>query len=155
MRVALDTNVLVYAEGIHDAGRQAAALALIQQLPANDTCVPVQAFGELFNVLTKKASWPHHRAREAILAWRDIFLAIDTDEDVLLSAIDLATDHQMSVWDAIMIGCAARAKCRLLLSEDLQDGFTWQGVTVVNPFADNPHPLLQAVLAGAASTPPE
>ena len=39
---------------------------------------------------------------------------------------------------------AADAGCRLLLSEDLQDGFTWRGVTVVDPFADKPHPLLAA-----------
>ncbi|WP_205963481.1 PIN domain-containing protein [Roseicella aquatilis] len=30
---------------------------------------------------------------------------------------------------------AAEAECRLLLSEDIQDGFTWRGVTVRNPFA--------------------
>ncbi|TIP50920.1 MAG: PIN domain-containing protein, partial [Mesorhizobium sp.] len=36
--------------------------------------------------------------------------------------------------------------CRLLLSEDLQDGFTWGGVTVVNPFASPRHALLDALL---------
>jgi len=30
----------------------------------------------------------------------------------------------------------------------MQDGFTWSGVTVANPFATNPHPLLAALLAG-------
>jgi len=30
---------------------------------------------------------------------------------------------------------AAEHRCRLLLSEDFQNGFTWQGVTVINPFA--------------------
>jgi hypothetical protein len=32
------------------------------------------------------------------------------------------------------------------LSEDLQEGFTWAGVTVVNPFASTQHALLQAPL---------
>jgi predicted nucleic acid-binding protein len=39
--------------------------------------------------------------------------------------------------------------CRLLLSEDLQEGFTWRGVTVTNPFAKSRHPLLDALLEGA------
>jgi hypothetical protein len=29
----------------------------------------------------------------------------------------------------------AKVGCRLLLSEDLQEGFPWRGVTVTNPFA--------------------
>ena len=37
-------------------------------------------------------------------------------------------------------------RCRLLLSEDLQEGFTWRGVTVVNPFAPTLHPVLAALL---------
>ena len=43
-----------------------------------------------------------------------------------------------------MLSAAGEARCRLLLSEDLQEGFTWGGVTVANPFAATPHPLLQA-----------
>jgi predicted nucleic acid-binding protein len=33
-----------------------------------------------------------------------------------------------------------------VLSEDLQDGFTWHGVTVVNPFRETPHHLLAALI---------
>ena len=44
------------------------------------------------------------------------------------------------------MAAAGEAGCRLLLSEDLQDGFTWSGVTVVNPFAKNRHPILTALL---------
>jgi predicted nucleic acid-binding protein len=54
--------------------------------------------------------------------------------------------HQLAFWDAIVLSAAADANCRVLLSEDLQDGFTWSGVTVVNPFAATPHPLLDAAL---------
>jgi hypothetical protein len=56
------------------------------------------------------------------------------------------------------MSAAADARCRLLLSEDLQDGFTWTGVTVVNPLAHSTHPLLRALIArddrepGAAPT---
>ena len=40
---------------------------------------------------------------------------------------------------------AAQAGCRLLLSEDLQEGFTWGAVTVVNPFSSQRHALLNAL----------
>jgi hypothetical protein len=34
------------------------------------------------------------------------------------------------------------------LSEDFSSGFTWGGVTVVNPFASPTSPLLAALLIG-------
>jgi predicted nucleic acid-binding protein len=61
-------------------------------------------------------------------------------------AADLATDHRLGIWDAVILTAASHAGCRLLLSEDLQEGFTWGGVTVVNPFAFPRHALLSALL---------
>jgi hypothetical protein len=37
----------------------------------------------------------------------------------------------------------------MLLSEDLRDGFSWNGVTVVNPFAKTPSPLVKQLLLWA------
>lgn len=146
MIVALDTNLLAYAEGANDAARQAAALDIIAALPAGAAIVPVQVLGELFRVLTGKMKWPAAAARAAILSWRDAIPVHDTTEDALLAAMDLVADHRLSIWDALILAVAANAHCRLLLSEDLQDGFTWRGVTVVNPFAKPRHPLLAPLL---------
>jgi predicted nucleic acid-binding protein len=46
------------------------------------------------------------------------------------------------------LSAASQAGCRLLLSEDLQEGFTWAGVTVVNPFSSPRHALLETLLEG-------
>ena len=58
----------------------------------------------------------------------------------------LARDHQLGIWDAVILASAADAGCRLLLSEDLQDGFSWSGVTVANPFVSKPNPLLKRLV---------
>jgi predicted nucleic acid-binding protein len=149
MKVALDTNILAYAEGINDAGRRDAALDVLRKLPQERTFLPVQALGELFHVLMRKARREAAGARAAVLGWRDAFSTIETSPTVLLAAMDLSADHQLTIWDAIMICTAAEAGCRLLLSEDLQHGFTWSGVTVINPFVTPRHALLDAVLADA------
>lgn len=146
MKVALDTNVLAYAEGINGAERRARALDLIGRLPPEATVIPAQVLGELFNVVVRKGGRTRSDARNAMLSWRDAFSVIETSSDVMLAAADLATDHQLGIWDAVILSAASRAGCRLLLSEDLQQGFTWGGVTVVDPFASPPHPLLAAVL---------
>lgn len=146
MRVALDTNILAYAEGVNGTPMKKTALALVQKLPDGLTLLPVQTLGELFNLLVRKAGRSPVRARKAILSWRDAFPLIETSAEVMLAAADLATDHQLSIWDSVILSAAAEAGCRLLLSEDLQDGFTWRGVTVTNPFASTKHELLAALL---------
>jgi predicted nucleic acid-binding protein len=146
VRIALDTNVLAYAEGINGAERRDAALALIRRLPQEASVVPVQVLGELFNVLVRKGGKPRSEARNALLSWRDTFPVVETSPEVILTAADLATDHQLGIWDAVILAAASQAGCRLLLSEDLHEGFTWAGVTVVNPFSTPRHPLLHALL---------
>ncbi|TXL71487.1 PIN domain-containing protein [Vineibacter terrae] len=150
MKVALDTNVLAYAEGVNDDGRRDVALELVRGLPQEAAVIPVQVLGELFNVLVRKAGRSRTDAREALLAWRDSFAAAETSPEVMLTAADLAIDHRFGIWDAVVVSAASHAGCRLLLSEDLQDGFTWGGVTVVNPFASPRHVLLESLLEGGA-----
>ena len=109
--------------------------------------MPAQVLGELFNVLVRKGGRSRAEARDALLSWRDAFPVVETSPDVVLAAADLATDHRLTIWDAVILTAASRSGCRLLLSEDLQDGFTWAGVTVVNPFASPRHALHGALLA--------
>ena len=153
MNVAVDSNVLAYAEGVNGARNRDAAVSLLQALPPETTLLPVQALGELFTVLVRKAGKSRADAAAAVVAGhhRDVgdeFPLIETSNEVLLAATDLADAHQLSLWDAVMLSAAADAKCRLLLSEDLQEGFTWRGVTVTNPFAARLHPLLNALING-------
>jgi predicted nucleic acid-binding protein len=147
VKIALDTNILAYAEGVNTAEKKQAALEVVRRLAPEAVVIPVQALGELFYVLVRKAGKSPSRARTAILSWQDAFEVVETSSTVLLSAIDLAGTHRLSIWDAIMVSAAADAGCRLLLTEDMQDGFTWKGVTVANPFAASLNPLLQSALS--------
>ncbi|MBP0661679.1 hypothetical protein J8J07_22440, partial [Mycobacterium tuberculosis] len=49
-------------------------------------------------------------------------------------ALVLAVEQHLQVWDALILAVAEEAGCETLLSEDLQDGFRWRRLTVVNPF---------------------
>lgn len=144
--VAIDTNVLAYAEGTNGESKRWVALELLRMLPPELTLLPAQTLGELFNVLVKKAGRTRADAEQAVLSWGDAFPIIETSSAVVLAAMALAGDHQLTIWDAIILAAAADAGCRLLLSEDLQDGFTWSGVTVTNPFAFPRHTLLDAIV---------
>jgi len=134
MRVALDTNILAYAEGVNGEERKASALALLDARADDEIVVPVQVLGELFVVLVRKAGRGAGEARAAIMQWSDSFEVAETTVGVLFEALEIATAHRLAFWDAAILAAAAQAGCRLLLSEDLHDGFLWRGVTVHNPF---------------------
>ena len=148
MRVALDTNVLVYAEGFGDDVRCQSAGELIAKLKPTDLIVAVQVLGELSRVLTSKMKKSGSEVRDLLLSWSDGVVVADTTWSAFQSAMDLSVDHKISMWDALILAVAAENKCRLLLSEDFQNGFTWRGVTVVNPFETKakPYKLLAAAL---------
>ena len=144
--VALDSNILVYAENVNGRRKQRQALAILNKLAPEFTFVPIQALGELASVLVRKGGWSRMDAQRAVTAWGDAFPIIETSPGVMLSAITLSTDHQLGIWDSVMLAAASDARCRLLLSEDLQESFSWSGVTVANPFARRKHPLLAEIL---------
>ena len=104
-------------------GRKVNALNLIQRLPAGSALLPVQALGDLFQLLVRRVQRTPAQARAAILGWRDAFPLIETSENVIVGAAELAA----------VLACAAEGECRLLLSEDRQEGFAWNSVTVTNP----------------------
>ena len=51
MRIALDTNVLAYAEGTNGEVMRDRTLELIQRLPPEAIVLPVQSLGELLSLI--------------------------------------------------------------------------------------------------------
>ncbi len=114
-------------------------------IATGEIVLPVQTLNELFHVPVRKAKRRPSRARAAALSWRDAYAVVETSAAVLVNATDLASDQGLSIWDSVVLAASAEAECRLLLSVDLQEGFTWRGVTVTDPFAPTLHPILAAM----------
>ncbi len=147
MRIALDTNLLVYAEAATDDPRSSTVTALLAELPADQLVLPLQVLGELHRVLTQKAKWPRPLAQTAINTWMQAYETAPTTPAVLQTALQIASDHQISTWDAIILAVAAEQRCRYLLSEDYHNGFQWQSTRVINPFVGGVPADLVAVAA--------
>jgi predicted nucleic acid-binding protein len=146
MRLTLDTNILVYAAD-RDAGvRHQIALNLVRQARGRDCVITLQALAELFNALVRKNKVPIARATAIVTAWREAVPCVAADDACLIDAMAAVADHGLSFWDAMIWATAKRSGCRLLISEDGQDGRTLGGVTIVNPFASTPSPLIAAAL---------
>ena len=61
-------------------------------------------------------------------------------------AIEFAVDGRMSFWDALLLVTAGGHGCAFLLSEDMQDGVRFGGVTVLDPFVGDEMPESVAAL---------
>lgn len=49
-------------------------------------------------------------------------------------AITLSRKHGFPFYDALIVAAASRAKCTVLLTEDMQDGKRMVALTIRNPF---------------------
>lgn len=146
MRVALDTNLLVYAETTQNRDKSAAAQAVLRGLRLHTLCIGVQVLGELFNALVRKGHWARASAKERVLAWSTAARVLDSSATAMTIALEMAVQNRLQIWDALLLAVAAEAGCDLLLSEDLQHGYRAGGMLVVNPFAQPRHVLLEALL---------
>lgn len=146
MRLALDTNLLVYAEGEGDALRCGLARTLTQRLQVQRVVLPVQVLGELHHVLARKYRWPAARVGAVVREWAELYGACDSTRTAFEAALELAAAHGLPIWDALILSVAAEQRCLALITEDLQPGFSWRGVTVVNPFTTPVHPVLAGLM---------
>jgi predicted nucleic acid-binding protein len=147
VRFAVDTNILVYAEAFDEPTKLRRAREVLTRLPTGSVVLPIQVLGELFRVLTRKARWSKADAAASVSLLSATYELAPSSTTAFAGAVRLATDHDLQIWDALVIAVAQEQSCRVLLSEDLQHGSTWSAVTVVNPFARTAHPLLASALA--------
>jgi predicted nucleic acid-binding protein len=151
IRVALDSSILAYLAEVERVAADGVKIqrtkALLRSFRGVSLVAPVQALGELFVVLRRSGASPAD-ARLILQRFAEGFAAPAGNRATALAAADLAVDHKLQYWDALIVAAAAEAGCALLLSEDMQHGLVTRGVTIVNPLADEAHPKLAAIMKG-------
>lgn len=134
----LDSNVIVYAHDVDEPEKQAIALALLDDaLKTRAKVVSTQVLQEFYVSATTKLGVDPAEARQQVSLLTALDVVVVTPA-MVLAAIDLARLQQIHYYDALIVKCAAAAGCKRLLTEDLQDGATIDGVKIVNPFATPP-----------------
>jgi len=133
----VDTNVLVYADDRADSRKQAIARDLIRSAFRNGSGIlSTQVLTEFFSAATKKLGLTAETARRRI----EIYSALQVFRPAvgdLLAAVDLHRLHQLSIWDALIVRSAQASGCRVLYTEDLQHGRSFDGVEIVDPFVES------------------
>ncbi len=152
MRIALDTSVLAYSEGLErspdDPPKIELARTIIRRLSLQSErpIVAAQAMAELHSVLSRKGGYSREESSTRLRRLMSVCEVVGATAAEFEAAIDLAADHAVPIFDAVILASAAAARCDLLLSEDFHDSFAWRGVVVTNPFGSSPDARLLKLL---------
>lgn len=135
MPVFFDTNILVYCTDLTNPAKQAIARqTVVQASLRGDAWVSTQVLIELFNVLIRRQHIPAPAAMGLVSSYT-AWPVVDSDLGLVTSAMELSTQQQLSIWDAMVVVAAQRAGAQTLYTEDLNHGQLFGTVRVVNPFA--------------------
>ena len=136
MRLA-DTNILLYAVSNReaDAGKRARAEATLME---PDLALSVQVLQEFYHQATRPlglAGLTHEQAMEFLHP----LTALPTQEitvELFNRATEIRARFGISYWDAAILAAAKMLGCEAVYSEDLSHEEDYDGVRVINPFAD-------------------
>ena len=133
-RVALDSNILIYAEIEPDSekGKRAAELILGA---ARDGVIPAQVLGEFLRFVQRRVPASFEEAVRQALLYQAVFLTPPTTDAIINKASELARVHRMQLWDCVVCAASAQAGANILLTEGMQDGRSIDGLRLINPFA--------------------
>jgi predicted nucleic acid-binding protein len=78
--------------------------------------------------------------------WATEFPIVAAEPGALWTALEIAVDGRFGLWDALLLATVERHGCEILLSEDMQDGIRFGGVTILDPFIGGALPERVAAL---------
>ena len=143
-RYLLDTNVLVYSLDGSEPEKQERALDIIARtgtagLDGVPGTLPVQALSEFARVCLFKLKPPlsPEEVDRQIGLYVQVFPVVALTPVVVLEAVRGVRDHAFSYFDAQVWAIAKLNGIPVVLSEDFASGSTVEGVSFVDPFAED------------------
>ena len=131
-----DTNVLVYAFDDYDPDKQTKARGLLHLYGnSGELILSTQVLQEFYVVVTRKLKRALPlKAAEEIVTDLTGFPLVQVDKTLIVKAMQRHQQGDLSFWDSLVVEAALRARCTVLLSEDMHDGHQIEFLTIRNPF---------------------
>lgn len=134
--VFVDANVLIYARDPGEPAKQIRAVQWLAHLWREGLGrTSTQVLSEFYVNVTRKIAnrlTPDEAWQEVntFFAWRPQPI----DAALMARAREIERSWRLSWWDSMVVAAAQLQGCTVLLTEDLQDGAEYGGVTARNPF---------------------
>ena len=133
----VDTNVLLYAVSLSpdDTGKRRRALELLRE---RDLAVSVQVLQEFYYQATRPTR-PERLTPDDALAFLGTLMRFPIQEvtlDVFRTGVAIGQRFGLSYWDGAILAAARALGCDAVYSEDMSSQQDYDGLRVINPFAD-------------------
>ena len=128
--VFLDSNVLLYLLSA-DARKADIAEALLAQGPV----ISVQVLNEVTSVCLRKLRMPWPEVLDLLVVVKAACQVVPLTVETHAQAVRLARQHLLSFYDAHILATAMASGAHTLMSEDMHDGLSLEGLRICNPFA--------------------
>ena len=133
----VDTNVLLYALRISPGDERKREIAR-DLLKRGDLMLSIQVLQEFYAQATRLSApgaLTHEQAASGVESLTR-FPIQDMTLDVARSALAIRGRFGLSYWDSAILAAARATGCEIVYSEDLSHEQDYDGLRVVNPFAD-------------------
>lgn len=135
----IDTNILVYAYDTSEGEKHEISRTLLREIwKEGGGVVCLQNLMEFFVVITKKVENPIDIKKAKIIV--EDFLKSDNwrvfgrDADIFLKAVDLVSEHEIHLWDAMIAACMKENDLTEIVTENKKDFGKIPDIKVTIPF---------------------
>ena len=131
-----DTNILLYAISVNpsEAAKKVRALEVLGE---DSLAISVQVLQEFYHQATRRTR-PGRLTHDGAMEFLDRFAEIPVQPvtiEIFHRATELCNRYRISYWDAAILASAAALGCDAVYSEDMSDRQDYDGIRVINPFA--------------------
>lgn len=132
----LDTNILVYQASSQDQQKASVAEQLVIDAAKGMGAISYQVVQETMNTLLRKNLLPVGDDKAKLYLHNVLapLCKVHFSPVLLASALDVRSRYKYGFYDSLIIAAALEAGCKVLYTEDLQDGQVIDGLCIVNPF---------------------
>lgn len=135
-KIFIDTNILIYAFDSSEQEKQIIAQNLLNKDGiSGKIALSTQVLQEFFVIATRKLKNPLSiDDASKTIQFFSVYPLVQINPKLILKAIERHQKESFSFWDALIVEAALQAKCKILLSEDMQNERQIGKLKILNPF---------------------
>lgn len=133
----LDTNIIIYLFDDRNKNKKKKALELVRHaLETGKGIISFQVIQEFCNAALKKFEVPLgiEDCRDFFHSYLMPICTVFPGADIYLKALDVKRDTGYSFYDSLIIAAALQCECEVIYSEDMQSGYNYREMRILNPF---------------------